>query len=220
MKSLLCTLPLILSVSQLVSTKMPLKEELKSLMLSSEVAPLLAPSGKTPIVEGFGYTGALFDLANFGATYKLSLDAFLGFEAPLKYYNSGGNNMLFTPKFYVEGSTRNYVQFNFGVVSFRVNLDFIGFKYNFAEPVYMQSIDNTKNYCYGIDWTRTGLTTQISAEEIVNECSYGMGGFFIGRVSNCRQRRYIPEVGLYKKQFNAVFDNYGSYINYQCYTAP
>lgn len=152
MKSLFCTLPLILSLTKLASSKMLLKEEVHSVLQSGAANTLVSPSGKTPIVEGAGYEGNLMSFLSYGIKYKVSLDAFLGYEAPLAYYNNAGNNLLFTPNLYVEAATHNYIQIGFGFFDFRFNFDFVGFRYDLAKPVYVQSIDNVKKYCYGVDW--------------------------------------------------------------------
>ena len=93
---------------------------------------LLEPKGKTPIVEGFGYEGSLFEIMNFNFSYGFSVDAFLGYEAPLFYYNSGGNYMMFLPKMWAEGSTKNYIKIGTPDYNIKINFDFIGFKYAFA----------------------------------------------------------------------------------------
>lgn len=103
-----------------------------NILKSGEATSVFSPSGKTPIVEGFGFSGSPFTVLGYGISYKLSLDAFLGYEAPLSYYNSGGNNILFTPKGYVEAATHNYIQINSPVFSFRFNFDFVGFRYDFV----------------------------------------------------------------------------------------
>ncbi len=49
-------------------------------LLSSPSASSLTSLGRhTPLVQGFGYSGALFDFSGYGASYKFSLDVFLGY---------------------------------------------------------------------------------------------------------------------------------------------
>ena len=121
------------------------EKSLKHYLQSSEGTKLFTSSGKTPIVEGFGYYATLFDLLGFSFSYGISLDAILGYEAPLFYYSSGGNNVMFLPSFYAEGSSRNYIEIGYPAdYSIKLNLDFIGIKYTFLEPMYRQSIDNLK----------------------------------------------------------------------------
>lgn len=49
-------------------------------LLSSPGASSLANIGRhTPLVKGFGYSGSLFDLSGYGASYKFSVDVFLGY---------------------------------------------------------------------------------------------------------------------------------------------
>jgi hypothetical protein len=88
-------------------------------------------------VEGFGYSGTLIDIMTVGLSYKFSLDAFLGYQAPIAYYNAGGNNILFTPTFYVEGASHNFIQVSFLMLDFRLNFDFIGLRYDFYSPSYL-----------------------------------------------------------------------------------
>ena len=100
------------------------------------------PSGSTPIVEGMGFAGNLFNIMGFGVSYKTSLDALIGFDMPVFYLNSAGNNVAFTPNLYVEAASHNYIDIGLGEFTFRFNLDFIGFKYNAAQLSYVWSIDN------------------------------------------------------------------------------
>jgi hypothetical protein len=168
------------------------------------------------MVEGFGYDGKLFIAGNFGAKFKFSADVFLGYEAPLTYYSSSGNNILFTPKFYVEAATHNYLDIGLGLFWYRINLDFVGFRYDFAQPIYRQSIDTSSNYCYGMDWERSGGTLSISTEEFANECEFGLIGMFTGHLKDCRKRRYIPDIDAYDNQYYTAADASGSYVSFTC----
>jgi hypothetical protein len=51
-------------------------------------------SGKTPLVEGFGYSKSMV-AASFGVAFNTSLDAFIGYEFPVSYLNNAGNHALF-----------------------------------------------------------------------------------------------------------------------------
>lgn len=143
LKSVLCA-----SILIATTQAFDLEKGMRHILKSEPVQKLFEPKGKTPIVEGFGYEGNLFTFLDFTFSYGFSLDAFLGYEAPLFYYSSGGNYMMLLPKLWAEGSTKNFVQFGTPDYNFKINFDFIGFKYAFAQGVYRQSIDAIASYCY------------------------------------------------------------------------
>lgn len=181
-------------------------------MLTSENSKKLYDSaGKTPLVKGMGFKGSLFNFAGIGLSYKLSLDAFIGFAAPVFYIDTSGNDVVIEPQFYVEGSTHNYIQFDLGMFSYRINGDFTGYKYTFADVQYVWSIDNPKEYCYELGWNAKALSAEVSTEQFVNECQFGIAGFLTGKTKKCRSRRYIPEEAFYLKQFSDKYDKSGTY---------
>lgn len=107
--------------------------------------------------------------------------------------------MLTVPKAYVELATHNYIEFFYGIFSFRFNFDFTGYRYNIVQLTYLWSIDNTSNYCYGLDWSINASKYTVYSEEFVEECSYGALGLISGRVKDCRNRRYTPNVPIYSR---------------------
>jgi hypothetical protein len=117
---------------------------------------------------------------------------------------------------YIEASSHNFIEFYFGLFSFRFNFDFIGAKYNLLDISYLWSIDDYQNYCYSVDWSSTAMKLSLGVEEFTNECDVGALGFLILRVRECRDRRYTPANNLYDYSIIDSLDKDGSYVAYTC----
>jgi len=146
----------------------------------------MSPGGSTPLVKGFGYSGSLFSVYGLGLSYNFELDIFLGYVMPILHIFVLSDKIVINPQLYTEIATNNYILINLGSLSFRVNFDFSGFKYTIANYFFVQDLQNYADQCYGLEYSTSALTMKVYTEEFVNECSWGLLGYFYNENPLCR----------------------------------
>lgn len=144
------------------------------------------------------------------------LDAYTGYSFNTFYLSNNGDYIVFNPKFYLETSFLSYLEFHFWFLSWRWNVNFIGYKYTFLDTVFQWNIDDYTSYCSSFGWETKATKFETYPEEFVSDCSYGLFGAIFERSRNCVNRRNTPSNGFYSYQFTTAADKSGYYRNYQC----
>jgi hypothetical protein len=174
--------------------------------------------GQTPLAKAFGWSGDLLKVSNFGFSYKFSIDALIGYLMPVFHINVLVDQLVANPQAYLEFASNNYLDIHLGLFTYRVNINFRGYRYTFMDYYYVQDIMNSNQWCSGMEWNAKALTAMVTTEEFVNECSYGLFGRLNDYSKICRSRRYTPVENVIKKQVMDKFDRYGEYRPYTCST--
>lgn len=88
-------------------------------------------------MEGWGFASSLFDVNGWGVSFKFTLDALVGFEAPFSHVSAPENFILANPIGYVELANHFYIDVSFGLLTFRIRNDLTGYRYNFFDLAYL-----------------------------------------------------------------------------------
>lgn len=107
----------------------------------------------------------------------------------------GGNYAAFNPQFYLEAASHNYIEFVTPLIEYRFLFDVIGYRYKPFDGQFLQNLNfkSFKEHCYSVSWMTDAFNSFLDLSVNVNECDWGVGGFFLEPVpkpSNCRWYRY------------------------------
>lgn len=149
------------------------------------------------IVESFGYedyhewTSSIHD---FGVTYGGNADVFIGYTSDLLYFETVSDEyFIFNPTLFIELNFNLYAEFEFVYASFKFDIDFTGYKFDILDIATAVNKNRYNEMCGGASYASEALYSALYLEFGIDECTFGLGGYYNDQLANCRWVTYRPE---------------------------
>ena len=191
---------------------------------SAKETSLFSKGDKHKIVESFGYEDEhewTHSVDHFGVTYGGNTDVFLGYTSDLLYFATYSDEyLIFNPTLFLELNMNLYAEFEFVYASFKFDIDFTGYKFDLLDFASAVNKNRYSQICGGASYASEALASALYLEFGVDECSFGLGGYYNDQTVNCRYEKYRPEEPFWEGELTSLLNLdialHGDYIEYAC----